>query len=122
MDAILDACYSAWLFEIPNISRAKYVSTKHKYCITLQPILETDRVTHEELVELYCQRTHQVKPKTIYSDEDDALYNIYAIHAGQNPHFIQTWLKLFVDTRVGEDYLKSKWLSFELWQDSIKDG
>ena len=84
MDTVLDMYYRERLFQLPNISRAKYVPThnKLKYCKSLEPILETDRVTREELVELCCRKTHKVKSKTIYTDENDALYNIYAIHAG----------------------------------------
>ena len=69
-----------------------------------------DRVTQEELVELCCRKTHQVKSKSIYTGENDALYSIYAIHAGQNPQFMRTWLKLYVDMykrqfmTVGEDH------------------
>ena len=97
-------------------------------CTLLQPILETDRVSREEVVELCCRKTHQVKPKTIYSNEDDTLCNIFAIHAGQNPAFMRTWLKLYVDMykqqfkQVGNEYLKSKGLDFDLWRDSIKDS
>ena len=123
MDALLDVCYCERLVEIPNILRAKCVPTHNeiKYCTLLDPILETDRVTREELVELFCCKTHQVKAKTIYAEKNDALHNIYAIHTGQNPQFMGMWLKLYVDmnrhqlTRVIHNYLKTKKLTFELW-------
>ena len=53
---------------------------------------------------------------------------IYAIHAGQNPQFMRTWLKLYADMykrqfmTVGEEYLNRKKLTFDLWRESIKDG
>ena len=99
MDSILDMCYRERLFQLPNLSRAKYVPTHsaYKYCKYVEPILETDRVTQEELVKLCCRKTHQVKSKSIYTGENDALYSIYTIHAGQNPHFRRTWLKLYAD-------------------------
>ena len=77
-------------------------------------ILETDRVTQDELVELCCRKTYQVKSKSIYTGENDALYSIYAIHADQNPQFMRTWLKLYADMykrqfmTVGEEYLNRK--------------
>ena len=40
--------------------------------------------------------TLQLEPN-IYTGENDALYSIYAIHAGQNPQFMRTWLKLYAD-------------------------
>ena len=85
-------------------------------------------VSREEVVQLCCRKTHQVKPKTTYVKEDDTLYSILTIHVGQNPAFMQTWLKLYVGMywcqfkRVGEEYLKLKVLDFDLWHDSIKDG
>ena len=92
-------CYQERLFQLPNLSRAKYVPTHSafKYCKQLEPILETDRALQEELIELCCWKTHQVKSKSIYTSENDALHSIYAIHAGQNPQFMRTWLKLYVD-------------------------
>ena len=130
MDSILDMCYRERLFQLPNLSRAKYVPTHsaYKYCKYIEPILETDRVTQEELVELCCRKTYQVKSKSIYTGENDALYSIYTIHAGQNPQFMRTWLKLYADMykrqfmTVGEEYLNRKRLMFDLWRESIKDG
>ena len=123
IDAILD-------FQIPNIPSRHYVPTnnKYKYCMSLQPILETDRVSREEVVELCCRKMHQVKPKTTHIKEDDVLCIIFTIHAGQNPAFMWTWLKLYADKyqhqfkRVGKEYFKSKVLGFDLWCDSIKDA
>ena len=60
--------------------------------------------------------------------EDGVLCSIFTIHTGQNPAFMQTWLKLYVDMyqhqfkRMGEEYLKLKVLDFDLWCDSTKDG
>ena len=130
MDSILDMCYRERLFQLPNLSRAKYVPTHsaHKYCKQIEPILETDRVTQDKLVKLCCRKTYQVKSKSIYTGENDALYSIYAIHAGQNPQFMRTWLKLYADMYkrqfmiVGEEYLNRKKLTFDLWRESIKDG
>ena len=130
MDSILDMCYRERLFQLPNLSRAKYVPTHsaYKYCKQVGLILETDRVTHDELVELCCRKTFQVKSKSIYTGENDVLYSIYAIHAGQNPQFMRTWLKLYADMykwqfmTVGEEYLNRKKLTFDLWRESIKDG
>ena len=130
MDSILDICYRERLFQLPNLSRAKYVPTHsvYKYCKQVEPILETDRVSQEELIELCCRKTHQVKSKSIYTCENDVLYSIYTIHAGQNPQFMRTWLKLYADMykrqfmTVGEEYLNRKRLMFDLWRESIKDG
>ena len=130
MDSILDMCYRECLFQLPNLSRAKYVPTHsvYKYCKHVEPILEMDRVLQEELIELCCRKTHQVKSKSIYTSKNDALYSIYTIHAGQNPQFMRTWLKLYADMykrqfmTVGEEYLNRKRLTFDLWRESIKDG
>ena len=60
-------------------------------------------------------------------NEDNVLYSIFAIQVGQNPALMQTWFKLYVDMyqcqfkRVGEKYLKSKKMDFDLWHDSIKN-
>ena len=130
MDSILDMCYRERLFQLPNLSRAKYVPTHsvYKYCKHVEPILETDRVSQEELIELCCRKTHQLKSKSIYTSENDVLYSIYTIHTGQNPQFMRTWLKLYADMykrqfmTVGEEYLNRKRLMFDLWRESIKDG
>ena len=81
LDAILDICYQEELFKLPNISMVRYVPVKsdYKYCTTLSLILKTDRVSKEEIVELCCRQLHQVKPKSIYVNEDNVLYSIYGI-------------------------------------------
>ena len=65
MDTVLNMCYWEHIFQLPNISRAKYVPThnKIKYCKSLEPILETDRVTREELVELCFTKPTRLKVK-----------------------------------------------------------
>ena len=70
----------------------------------------------------------KVKQKTILVKEEDAMYNISAIYAGQSPKFMRSWLKLYMDMytkqfkHVGENYLKLKGLKFDHWRESIKDG
>ena len=69
-----------------------------------------------------------MKPKLIYVKEDDALCSIFTIHAGQNPAWMRTWLKLYINMyrqqfkQAGGGYLISKVLDFDHWWDSIKDG
>ena len=90
--------------------------------------MELDRVSREEIVALCCRQTHQLKPKSIYVNEDDVLYSIFGIRVGQTPSFMCTWLKLYADMywrqfkRVTANYLKSKVLEFDHWRESIKDG
>ena len=130
MEPILDICYNESLFNLPSVTRAKHVlmKNKYKYCTILKPILQTDKVTRDELVALYCRSTYKVKQKTIFVNKDDALYSIFAIYAGQSLKFMGNWLKLYADMyakqfkHVGEKYLKSKVLQFDHWRESIKDG
>ena len=86
MDAILDICCKEKLFKLPNISTARNVPVKsdYKYCTTLLPILESDRVSRDEIVALCCRQTHQVKPKSIYIKKDDVLCSIFRI-SGPEP-------------------------------------
>ena len=126
MESILDICYNESLFNLSTITRARTILTKN--CTKLDPILETDRVTRDEIVALCCCSTHKVKQKTIFVKEDDAMYNIFAIYAGQLPKFMRSWLKLYTYMytkqfkHVGENYLKSKGLEFDHWRESIKDS
>ena len=114
MDAILDICYEESLFRLPNVSTSRYVPTKNKfkYCTNLESILETDRVDWDGLIALNCRCTHQIKPKSFYVSENDALYNIYALRVGQRPAFMRNWLKMYVDMycwqfkHVGATYMK----------------
>ena len=130
MDAILDICYKEKLFKLPNIATTRYIPVKldYKYCTSLLPILESDRVSREKIVALCCRQTHQVKPKSIYVNEDDVLYSIFGIRVGQTLSFMSTWLKLYADMycrqfkKVTANYLKSKVLEFDHWWESIKDG
>ena len=123
MDAILDICYEASLFRLPNVSTSRYVLTKnkYKYCTNLESILETDKVDRDMLIALNCRRTHQIKPRSIYVNENDALYNIHALRVGQQPAFMRNWLKMYVDMYcqqfkcVGATYMKSKSLDFDHW-------
>ena len=117
-------------FRLPNVLISRYVPTKnkYKYCTNLESILETHRVDRDRLIALNCRCTHQIKPKSIYVNENDALYNIYALRVGQQPAFMRNLLKMYVDMycqqfkHVGATYMKSKSLDFDHWWDSIKDG
>ena len=130
MESILDICYDESLFNLSTITRARTIPTKnkYKYCTKLVPILETDRLTRDEIVALCCHSTYKVKQKTIFVKEDNAMYNIFAIYAGQSPKFMRSWLKLYMDMYtkqskcVGENYLKWKGLEFDHWRESIKDS
>ena len=100
----------------------------HKYRSMVEPILETQRVNKEGIVNLSCRATHRVSLRFVKIKEDDAMYDIYARQIDHPVSFVREWLKLFVlmhrvqFVRKADKYLKSKGLSVELWSDNIMDG
>ena len=135
MDTILDICFGDNLFKMPK-RKGKIGAFKkdipsnnpHKYCSMDEPILETQRVNKEGIVNLSCTATHRVSPRFVKVKEDDAMYDIYARRIHHSVSFVREWLKLFVlmhrvhFARKADKYLKSKGPSVELWSDSIMDG
>ena len=103
MDAILDICFSKNLFKMhkrkckDGTSKMDIPSNNpYKYCSTVEPILETHRVTKEGLVGLPCRATHKVSPRSIKIKENDILYDIYARCMNHSISFVGEWLKLFI--------------------------
>ena len=71
-----------------------------------------------EVENLCCQLTHCIRLKQVEHEEEDILYNIFVLHAGQDCEFMCRWLKFFMTevykknfASAGFDYLKSKGLN-----------
>ena len=100
----------------------------YKYCSTVEPILETHRVTKEALIGLPCGANHKVSPRSVKIKENDALYDIYARRMNHSISFVREWLKLFVImhkvqlAKKAKQYLKSKGLSIDTWSESTTDS
>ena len=68
----------------------------YKYCKNVEPIMEWDKISREEMVSLPCQATHQIKPRSLRTPENDNLYAIYSPYIKQDTDFLHKWLKTFV--------------------------
>ena len=69
---------------------------KYKYCDFVKMVYETQHVDKSEVEHLCCQLTHCVRLKEVDHEEEDILYNIFMLHAGQNCEFMHWWLKVFM--------------------------
>ena len=100
----------------------------YKFCKNVDPILEQDQISREEMVSLPCRGTHQIKPQSLWVLENDNLYAIYSPHIKQDIGFLRKWLKTFVISNrahfeeSASDYLQSKGMSLDIWMDAISDG
>ena len=104
-------------------------NSKYKYCDFVVPVYETDKISKEELNQICCRTTHCVRLKATTHAENDNLYNVFALHAGQDCDFIRRWLKFFMTTVypknfevAGHHCLMPKGLSLDSWANSIEDG
>ena len=62
---------------------------KYKYSDFVDPVYETDKVPKEEMDRLSCRATHCVRLKVTNHVENDNLYNIFALYAGQDCEFMR---------------------------------
>ena len=68
----------------------------YKFCKNVEPIMEWDKISREEMVSLPCRATHQIKPWSLQILENHNLYVIYSPHIKQDIDFLCKWLKTFV--------------------------
>ena len=97
----------------------------HNYCGVVEPIYEVHTVTQQELTELLCRTTHQIKARSSKVLENDNLYAIFLKYTKYYVTFIGNWLKVFMlanNQRHAVKYLASKVLSYDNWCDSITQG
>ena len=102
---------------------------KYKYSNFVDPVYETDKVPKEEIDQLSCRTTHCIRLKVTTHAENDNLYNIFALYAGQDCKFMRRWLKFFMMTVyprnfevAGHHCLTPKGLILDIWVDGIEDG
>ena len=100
----------------------------YKICKSVEPIMERDKISREEMVSLPCWATHQIKPRSLRIHENDNLYVIYSPHIKQDIDFLRKWLKTFVISNCAHfeecasEYLQSKGMSLDIWMDALCDG
>ena len=95
----------------------------------MDPVYETDKIPKEELDQLCCRATHCVRLKVTTHAENDNLYNIFALYAGQDCEFMRRCLKFFMTTVyprnfevAGHHCLMPKGLTLDIWADGIENG
>ena len=105
------------------------LNCKYRYSDFVDPVYETDKVPKEEVDHLSCRATHCVRLKVTDHAENDNLYNIFALYAGQDCDFMRRWLKFFMMTVYPKNFevaghycLMPKGLTLNIWADSIEDG
>ena len=100
----------------------------YKFCKSVEPIMERDKISREEMVSLLCWATHQIKPRSLRIHENDNLYAIYSPHIKQDIDFLRKWLKTFVISNrahfeeCASKYLQSKGMSLDIWMDTLCEG
>ena len=100
----------------------------YKFCKSVEPIMERDKISREEMVSLPCWATHQIKPHSLKIHEDHYLYVIYSPHIKQDIDLLRKRLKTFViSNRVHfeecvSEYLQSKGMSLDIWMDALQEG
>ena len=100
----------------------------YKFCKSVEPIMERDKISREEMVSLPCWATHQIKPCSLRIHENDNLYAIYSPHIKQDIDFLRKWLKTFVISirahfeECASEYLQSKGMFLDIWMDALCDG
>ena len=102
---------------------------KYKYSDFVDPVYETNKIPKEEIDQLCCRATHYVRLKVTSHAENDNLYNIFALYAGQDCEFTRRWLKFFMTTVypknfevAGHHCLRPKGFTLDIWVDGIEDG
>ena len=100
----------------------------YKFCKSVEPIMERDKISREEMVSLPWWATHQIKPRSLRIHENDNLYAIYSPHIKQDIDFLRKWLKTFVISNrahfeeCASEYLQSKGMSLDIWMDALCEG
>ena len=115
---------------MPKAKKSKVVETpitnysKFEYTEKIEPFMESDRLTEQELTLLSCRNHYQVE-RSLNSLNDqtlnDYLYDIYYSKKPSTALLMRHWLSYFVkqyplqiQVKAGE-YLESKKLSIEEW-------
>ena len=80
------------------------LNCKYKYSDFVDPVYETDKVPKEEIDRLSCRATHCIRLKVTTHAENDNLYNIFALYAGQDCKFMRRWLKFFYDDSISKKF------------------
>ena len=95
----------------------------------MDPVYETNKIPKEELEQLCCRATHCIRLKVTTHAENNNLYNISALYAGQDCEFMRRWLKFFMTTVYPRNFevaghycLMPKGLTLDIWVDGIEDG
>ena len=100
------------------------------YQQNLTLLLETDKLSIDELLTLSCRDKYCIKSVLFESpkDRDDELYQIFGDLVGQTVDFMRCWLQVHVLThkhqiaRFAKDYLDSKGLDINTWLTGPKTG
>ena len=88
---ILDMCFLVSIFTVSQKGMfKKYILSMNKqtYRTEVILILESDRITKEEMVNLACRSTHSMKAHSVRVSENDNLYALYAQQIGQDVSFL----------------------------------
>ena len=93
-------------------------------------LLETDKLSRDELLTLTCRDKYCIKSVMFESrkDRDDELYQIFGNLVGQTMDFMRCWLWVHVLThkhqiaKFAKDYLDSKGLNINTWLTGPKTG
>ena len=93
-------------------------------------LLESDKLTREELLALTCRDKYCIKSVMFNSprDRDDELYRIFGDMVGQTVDFMRYWLRVHVLThkhqiaKFAKVYLESKGLNISTWLTRPKTG
>ena len=117
--------------------RKKMVKGQHKseenpwtYQQNLALLLQTDKLTRDELLTLTWRDKYCIKSVMFESpkDWDDELYRIFGDMVGQTVDFMRHWLRVHVLTHkhqiatFAKDYLDSKGLDINTWLTRPKTG
>ena len=100
------------------------------YQHNLPLLLESDKLTKDELLSLTCRDKYCIKSVMFESprDRDDELYRIFGDMVGQTVEFMRRWLRVHVLThkhqiaKFAKDYLDSKGLDISTWLTRLKTG
>ena len=102
---------------------------KYKYCDYVDPVYKTEKVVKLEVEKLCCCKTHCVRLRFREHEENDKMYNIFALHAGQDCAFMRRLLKFFMTDVTKRNFesagckcLSAKGLSLDSWSESIEDS
>ena len=100
------------------------------YQQNLTLLLETDKLSTDELLTLSCRDKYCIKSVLFETpkDRDNELYQIFGDLVGQTVDFMRCWLRVHVLThkhqiaRFAKDYLDSKGLDINTWLIGPKTG